>query len=422
MDELLVLFGGSLLLLGLFGRVIKRVLLTSVLLAVLIGIAAGPHGLGLLAADGGAEQRELLHQVARLTLALALMAAGLEVARSDLRACARPVLLLLGVGMIGMWLSVGLGAWLLLGLSPWAALLLGGLLTPTDPVVANTLVTGPMATKNLSRRLRRTLQLEAGANDGLALPLVMLGVVMLEPAGGGGLAQMAADVAREVATAVVVGLLVGLLAGWLVEWSVRHSEIEEPNLLGMGIALALSTLGLVHLLGGSGVLAVFVSALAFSVLLESRVRDELEEVQEGISQFAVLPLFILFGAMLPWDAWSRFGLAEVLFLGWVLLLRRPPIVVPLIAVGSGKRGDRRDAVFLGWFGPLGAAAIFYVTHVEVATAGSAGPLLFPLATAAICASVLMHSITATPGVRMRGGHSPFGSLRHPLREAADDAP
>lgn len=421
MDELLVLFGGSVLLLGLYGRIIKRLMLTSVLLALLVGIVAGPHGLGMLAAGGG-EQREVLHEVARLTLALALMAAGLEVTRSDLRACARPVLLLLGVGMIGMWLSVGLGAWLLLGLSPWAALLLGAVLTPTDPVVANTLVSGPMATKNLSRRLRRTLQLEAGANDGLALPLVMLGVVMLGPAGGDGLRQMAIDVGREVATAVFVGMLVGLLAGCLVEWSVRHSEIEEPNLIGMGIALALSTLGLVHLLGGSGVLAVFVSALAFSMLLESRVRDELEEAQEAISQFAVLPLFILLGAMLPWEAWSQFGLAEMLFLGWVLFLRRPPIVMPLIAIGSGDRSNRRDAVFLGWFGPLGAAAIFYVTHVEVATAGFADPRLFALATAAICASVLVHSVTATPGVRVHGGRSAFGSMRHPLRAGAEDAP
>jgi sodium/hydrogen antiporter len=138
---------------------------------------------------------------------------------------------------------------------------------PTDPVVASTLVTGPLAEHNIPRRLRRTLQIESGANDGLALPVVLLAVFMLTKSGGGAVGDWALEAATEIGLAVAIGLTLGYAAGKLTELSLRASEMEQPNLLGVGLALALLTLGLVHELGGSGILAVFVVALMFSVLL-----------------------------------------------------------------------------------------------------------------------------------------------------------
>lgn len=161
LDEVLVVVGASLLVLGLLSRVIKRLFLSTVLLALLIGVAIGPEGLGVIEPPVG-EERKLMEQLARLTLAIALMGTGLAVTRADLRENLRSYASLLTVGMIGMWVVTGLGAWLLLGLPFWAGFLLGAILTPTDPVVASALVTGPLAEENLPRRVRRTLQIEAG--------------------------------------------------------------------------------------------------------------------------------------------------------------------------------------------------------------------------------------------------------------------
>jgi NhaP-type Na+/H+ or K+/H+ antiporter len=58
-------------------------------------------------------------------------------------------------------------------------LLLGAIVTPTDPVVASTLVTGRKAEKYLPAKLRNTLSFEAGVNDGLAYPIVFLALYLL---------------------------------------------------------------------------------------------------------------------------------------------------------------------------------------------------------------------------------------------------
>lgn len=54
---------------------------------------------------------------------------------------------------------------------PWGlALLLGAVITPTDPVVSSTIVSGKLAEKFLPSRIRQTISFESGANDGLAFP------------------------------------------------------------------------------------------------------------------------------------------------------------------------------------------------------------------------------------------------------------
>ena len=417
-DPSLIILGGALLVLGLLSRMIKRVFLTSVLLALLLGVALGPEGLAVIEPRTDSDARRVMEEVARITLAIALMAAGLHVTRRDLRENARRCLSLLSLGMVGMWVATGLGGWLLLDLPFWAGLLLGAVLTPTDPVVASTLATGPLAEKNLPRHVRRTLQIESGANDGLALPFVLLAAYMVTMPHGSALGEWVVDAAREVGLAIVLGLVLGYVTGRLTEFSLHTSEVEEPNLLGIGIALALLTLGLVHLLEGSGVLAVFVAAVAFSAMLEEHVRERVEETQESVTRFFILPAFILFGAILPWTEWGALGIPGIAFAAWVLLVRRPP-VVPL-ALGLTDTTRPRIA-FLAWFGPVGVAAIYYVTFIEK-FAVPHGEKIFAAASLAICASIVVHSITATPGVRVLAGRSAFGTLRRPLHPESETAP
>ncbi|MDQ3768259.1 MAG: sodium:proton antiporter [Actinomycetota bacterium] len=417
-DAALIIVGASLLVLGLMSRLIKRVFLSSVLLALLVGVAVGPEGLSIIDPAGTQEERRAMEELARLTLAIALMGAGLHVTRGDLRDNARRCFSLLTFGMVGMWVATGLGAWLLLDLPFWAGFLLGAILTPTDPVVASTLVTGPLAEQNLPRGLRRTLQIESGANDGLALPFVLLAVFMLIKPQGEAVSEWLLEVVKEVGLAVAIGLLLGYAAAKLAELSLRTSEMEQPNLLGLGLALALLTLGLVHMLGGSGILAVFVAALRFSTLLEEPVRERVEETQETVTKFFILPAFVFFGAILPWSDWVALGIPGLAFVAWVLLLRRPPVVPLALAV---TRTDRRSTAFLAWFGPLGVAAIYYATFIERYPIAES-ETIFAAASLAICGSIVVHSITATPGVRLLAGRSPLATLKDPLDPRSETAP
>jgi NhaP-type Na+/H+ or K+/H+ antiporter len=407
----LAIGGAALLAIGLLSRPIERALLSTVLVATLIGILLGPEAGGLLDDGEAASARGLLEDVAAVTLAVALMATGLQITTRDLRRSARTASLLLSVGMLAMWALSGLGAWLLLDLPLWTAFLLGAVLTPTDPVIASVLVTSSMAKTLLPRRLRRTLQVEAGGNDGLALPLVVLaGLLATEPVGTA-LGNWAVEAVREVGIAVGGGLVLGLAAGWAVEKMVRRREIEDAHLIGLGIALALLAFGAVRLLDGSGILAVFVAALGFGSRLPDELRGRLEAVQEGVVKFFVLPAFILFGATVPWSDWRALGLPGAAFVAWILLLRRPVAVTLALRAAPVPP---RPQLFLGWFGPLGIAAIYYA-HYSERFAIEEHDRLLAAATLTVFCSIVIHSVTATPGVRLYAGRSPLRTLRHPFR-------
>ncbi len=405
--------------LALLSAIVRRLYLSAVLVALTVGVLLGPEGFRVIDPIGAeGDHRRLLEELARLTLAVSLMAAGLQVTREDLRINLGRASMLLTVGMVGMWLATGLGAWLLLDLGIWAALLLGAMLTPTDPVVASALVTGTMAEKNLPRPVRRTLIIESGANDGLALPLVLLCALILAEPQTDALSRWVLESGKEVGIAVVTGAVLGFACGKLAERAVQAREVEHVHLLGLGISLSLFVLGTVRLAGGSGILAVFIAALAFSLVLEEHVREELGDVQESITRFFVLPVFIFFGAVLPWARWAELGIAGLAFVAWVLLVRRP-LVVPLALAPT--RTDARSTAFLAWFGPIGVAAIYYATYVDRFRLAEY-ERVYAAATLAIVASIAVHSITATPGVRLFARRSPFTPLRHPLRAGVEGDP
>src|SRR5512134_1542254 len=139
-------------------------------------------------------------------------------------------------------------------------------------------------------------------------------------------------------------------------------------------------------------LAVFVAGLAYNRGVGKGERGPQESVDEAVNRYAVLPLFFVLGAVLPWREWVAFGPGAVAFLAAVLLLRRLPLVV---ALARPLALPRRDGIFAGWFGPMGVSAIFYLAHSL--EKGVSDPRLFAAGSLAVAASVLAFGVSATPG-------------------------
>jgi NhaP-type Na+/H+ or K+/H+ antiporter len=392
-----VVVGGIVLVVGLLSRWIQRSLLSTPLLALILGIVLGPVGFGVLdPARWGVDQLTILEEAARLTLGISLMGVALRLPeRFPLRNW-RTLAVLLGLVMPLMWLASGLLAYLILGLSPLVALLVGAVVTPTDPVVSSTIVTGSVAERNLPERLRFTLSGESGFNDGLAYPFVFLPILLLAHPPGEALLHWATHTLLwEVGGAVAFGAAAGYAAGLLLQWAERREAIGGDFLLAYTVALSLVVLGAGKLLGSDGILAVFVAGLAFD-LADKGDREREQRVQEAVTRFFVLPIFVLLGLSIPWRGWIGLGWAGIVLAVAVILLRRPPAVLavsPLI--GAAKR--REDALFLGWFGPVGVAALYYATlsvrEAGVGVAWTVGSLV-------ICASIIAHGLTAAPLSRL----------------------
>lgn len=380
------------LLVAALGARMRRMPLSEPLLALVVGVSLGPQVAGLVVVPAIDADPRLLHEAAGPLLAVSVMAIALRYPWSAVRSRVAPVTLLLLVVMPVMALAgagvVGAAA----GTGVALALVLGCALCPTDPVLASSVVTGRPAREDLPARTRQLLSLESGANDGLALPLVLVAVAVAAAPTG---AETALLVVREIGGALVLGVVAGGVAALAVRRGEEHGAADGASVVLFSIVLALGTLAAARLLEVGGVLAVFVAGLTLNALEATDDRADEVEIDEALNRFAVLPFFVLLGVALPWAAWRDQGWLVVAGVAVaVLLLRRLPWLL-LLARPLGLRG--RDAVFLGWFGPIGVSAIFYLTESAVQLPAQEATPVLALGTAVVVASTLAHGLTSSPG-------------------------
>ncbi|MCZ2837537.1 cation:proton antiporter domain-containing protein [Modestobacter sp. VKM Ac-2985] len=361
------------------------------LLALVLGVVVGPQVLGLIEV-AEATRSTLVEETARVLLAVSLIGVALRYPVRRLRPIVTPAALLVTAGMAGMAvLSAGL-AWLVLGVPLALAALIGACITPTDPVLASSVVTGEPAEEHLPARTRQLLSAESGTNDGLALPLVLLGIALVL---GDSLGHAALDGVYQVVVAVVVGTVVGWIAGRAVSFAISRNDVSEGASLVFTLVLAIAVLGIARIANADGILAVFVAGLAYNVAVGQDEVGPQNTIDEGVNRYLVLPLFLLLGILLPWSAWADLGWTALVFPVAVLLLRRPPV---LLALMRPLGLQLRDAVFLGWFGPIGVSALFYLTFSE--EEGVTDPRLWAAGTLVVAASTVAHGITSAPGRRI----------------------
>jgi NhaP-type Na+/H+ or K+/H+ antiporter len=385
---LFALVGGLAVALGVVSRPLRDLPLTEPLLALALGVLVGPGGLGLVSL-APAVGEETLRVTAELAVAIAVMAAALRVSAEDLRGDGAVVALLLGGGMAGMAVLSSAAAAVTLGLAPATAAVLGAIITPTDPVLAASVVQGEPAEAHLPARVRMLLTVESGANDGLAAPLVALTV-----AGAASLGQQAAPVVASLAVSVALGAAAGWVTGRLVLWSERHRDLEQSAFLALTLALTVAVLGAATVAGGVGVLAVFVAGWVYSGQVNNSDRFAEWQVQEAMNRYLLLPVFVVLGLIAPWSQWAALGWAGAAFVAAALLLRRLPL---LVALARPLRLRLAEAVFVGWFGPVGVAALLYLA--ERRAAGHVDDTMWAAGTLLVAASTVAHGVTAAPGRR-----------------------
>ena len=363
------------------------------LICLLVGVALGPYGFAVAELDimGDPQHQMLLEQAARLTIALSVMSAALSLPAGYVAAHWRSLLLLLIPGMLLMWAAASLFAAAFLGLGLATALVAGAVVTPTDPVLARSIVSGKLASEKVPQQTRQQITAESGANDGLALPAVLLPIFLFVE--GKDLGAWAVEVLLwEVFGAIIIGLLLGKITGAIYNLGEKREFTEQKTLTAITLGLALTTLAVVALAGADGVLAVFVAGLVLGRTMREHHEEKHEHFQDTVDRFFTLPVFILFGLVLPVGEWTALGWPLAAAATALLLLRRLPAWILLQALGRPYPGFR-SATFAGWFGPIGVAAIFYVAF---ALKHEADPVVWPLVSAVIALSVLVHGVTGTP--------------------------
>jgi sodium/hydrogen antiporter len=393
--------GGLLLLLGLLGGLLKeRTPVSEPLIALLAGVLIGPAAFGLLDFADLGEQNVILEEAALVTLGVALVGVALRLPVGYSSRNRRLLFVLLGIAMPLMWLAGSFVVYLIVGVPFWVAVLIGAIVIPTDPLVASSIVAGGVAERNLPAPLRHAISSESGFNDGLALPFVVLPILVLTELPGKVLGHwLTHTVLLEIVAGAALAALMGYLAGKTLRWAERKETMERTSLLTISLALSLTVLGVTELLHLNGVLAAFVAGIVFNFAGSSDAKESQEEILEAISRFFDLPIFVLLGMALPWEGWLELGWRGPLLVVAVLLLRRLTTVLALRPLLGPLRRRTKDVLFLGWFGPIGAAALYYAAfsfrETGIEAAWVVGRLI-------ICASVLVHGVSATPLTKLYG--------------------
>lgn len=384
----------SILVLGIgnFSRRLKNRWFISVpLIAVFAGVLIGPDVTGLIQIGSWKENSSLLLETTRITLAISLMGVALRIPKKFLKKFFFKMFIYIFVMMVMMFAASAAMVYLLLGTDIWIALIIGAIITPTDPVVASAIVTGDNAKKNIPKAIRNLISTESGANDGLAIMFFSIPLFVISTDTSNIFYEMVKIIAWDVIVPAIIGFGIGWASGRCLECAEKKNLVDKTYFLGYSIAVSLLTLGVSRLIESNAVFAVFAAGIAFSSEIKGSERHEEENVQEAINHFFVIPVFILFGMLLPWESWLNQDPVFYLLLPGVLFIRRLPwifLISPLMKLIK----TLYDKIFTGWFGPIGVAAIFYLSYAGVELENE---VIWNVGSFMIFASIFFHGITAS---------------------------
>ncbi|MGN6388245.1 MAG: cation:proton antiporter domain-containing protein [Burkholderiaceae bacterium] len=396
---LLAALGGLVLLLALVSRRLSSSALSLPVVALLLGMLAGPQALGLLDPRDIGGDALVLERAARIALGIGLVGVALRIPPDFPRREWRSMAVLLGAGMPLTWAISALLAFLILGLPLWPALLVGAIVTPTDPVAASPIVTGELAENNVPERIRHALSFESGVNDGLGYLFVLLPLLMLERPAGEALSHwLLRTLPMDVIGAAAVGLAIGWAAGRLLEFSLRRGFIGTEWRLAYTVALALLAVGIGKLIGGDEVLLAFAAGMAFTRATAPATSDDAQRLQETVNVFFGTPMFALIGLTIPWTGWQALGWRGVALAVALLLLRRVPVILLLRPFLPWLR-TLPETLFVGWFGPVAVSAVYYAA---LADRRLAEPAVWHVVSLAACVSVIGQGTSAAPFTRWFG--------------------
>ncbi|KAF9941405.1 hypothetical protein BGZ65_003702 [Modicella reniformis] len=409
------LLGCFIIFFGLVSLFVKeKLFISEAFVSTAFGIIIGPYAIGIFDPMSWKNHDRVTLEFTRIVIAIQVMAAGVSLPRSYMVQERRSLFMMIVPLMVFMWLT---SASLIWGIIPNVdfveAMILAACVTPTDPVLSNSVVKGRFAEKYVPPRIRHLLSAESGINDGMGIPFLYLGLYLLRER------TISEAVAKwvymiwiyQILLSVVIGGLVGAAARKLVKGAKNRNLIDKESFLVFSIALALAVSGCVSIVASDDLLAVFIAGNVFA--WDDWFSNEIAEahIQEVIDMLLNLVCFVYVGASIPFSGfhdlilelsvWRLIVLAIV-----ILIFRRMPFVMAMRRFIPALT-TYREAAFAGWFGPIGVGAVYLskvaATMMEDDNMGDnpynierlqrVRSIIFPVVMFLVLSSVLIHGIT-----------------------------
>ncbi len=385
----IILFTAILLLgYGIFSKLAEKSPITAPMVFVTVGILVSLMPIEILREGEKAPYVKILAEV---TLMLVLFVDATTLNLKRLIKERRLPMRLLGIGLP---LTMLAGALIALPLFPeenrWILLLMALILSPTDAALGQAVVTS----QQVPEKVRQTINVESGLNDGIALPPILICIAILSAKSGGetGTAYWLTFILKQFVYGPLIGGLVGWIGGKLVEVSSQRSWMNHTFQQLASLSLAILAFSLAESVHGNGFIAVYFAGMLLGTQTE-KIRQTIREFGEAESQAMVLFIFLLFGMLLvpmsyPYWDWRSFVYALLS----LTIIRMIPVAISLIGTGL----PRPTVWFIGWFGPRGIASVLYLLMAFLRLGREGYERMISVVTLTVMLSIFLHGITAVP--------------------------
>jgi sodium/hydrogen antiporter len=387
----LLVVGSLLLFVTLGSGWISRLPLSYAIIYLISGIILSPYGFNVIQIRPGAE---FLERLTELVVIISLFSCGLKMNRPLNMWAWQSTVRLIGLLMPFCILAIAAIGYWGLGLSVGAAVLLGAILAPTDPVLASEV---QLSHPDDYDELRFGLTSEGGLNDALAFPFVYFGLRWL--ANDQWQNWLAEWVLIDVIWAISVGLAMGLMVAWSIVWldkklqKLRQVDMLMENFVAFSIILL--TYSLTELVNGYGFLAVFIAGIVTQRCYHNPTKQSSQlEFTETLEKLAEIGTILILGSLLRLEPILKYAGAGILVASLLLLIIRP--VGAWISMVGQPMNPMRPWLF-GWFGIRGVGSLYYLFYaLGEGLKDEVGEQIAWITLIVITLSILLHGVTSTP--------------------------
>lgn len=373
---------------GIFSKRAESSIITAPMVFVMVGI--------IISFFVGEEWREginatFVEPIAQLTLILVLF---IDASTLDLKALMKDRRLPMRLLFIGLPITMVLGVLLALPLFPdielWPLILMAVVLSPTDAALGLAVVTSEL----VPLRIRQTINVESGLNDGIAFPplLICIAVLAGHSTSQSGFSYWGIFILKQFVYGPLIGGAVGWIGGYLVELSSKRGWMNHTFQRLASIAIAILAYSLAEMFHGNGFIAAFFAGMLLGTRTEA-IRARIHEFGEAESQALILFIFLLLGMILVPYSFPYWDASTVIYAVLSLtIIRMVPVAISLLGTGLSWG----TIAFIGWFGPRGIASVLYLLMVLIALGRAGNEQIIAVITLTVLLSILLHGITAVP--------------------------
>jgi NhaP-type Na+/H+ or K+/H+ antiporter len=345
-------------------------------------------------------QEEYVVRLTELSVIISLMATALKIRRKFGFRRWRIPLRLVSITMLLSIAAIAFLGWTFLGFSVAGAVLLGAVIAPTDPVLAEQVQVGPPDDKE-EDVVRFSLTAEAGLNDGSAFPFTWMAVVLALSLGADGSwfsEWLLRDLLYRIAVGIGAGYLIGRVLGYLVFVLPKKTGFPQAQHGFLSLSATLATYGITELLHGYGFIAVFVAGLTLSsVEEEHKYNVEMHDFVYQMERIAMVILLVLFGGsivtgILGYLTWQG-ALVGLVFLFFI----RPITALPSVL---GTYSTVKERLAICFFGIRGIGSFFYLAFALDKINFAEANELWSVVGFIVMVSIILHGITATKVIQM----------------------